>query len=314
MFDNVVRLKNPPISYKMNPNLSSVEFIENFNLTAQEAYEICLQWLLEIKAKIKLQNPSCRIEAVHGTIWAWTGYSPNFKKEKKITITSLEKSQSGVNIHLIANQKKLGKWGLMWVMKKVIESWWNQLFLNLWLLLKNQEKEPLSKEKQILKEEPIPVKKMLSLKDKIRKASLSYTSIHFKKLAKIIQCDDKKLLNTVSDMISSKKIDAIIEFPNIIFKKHSEIDAEQTPILAPKTEMQPMPNKAKITVISSDTEDNLSIMGKSYELTEITQEIEVIKAQISKLDEKLIEGSISEEKHSELIKRLEEKLKFLQKI
>ena len=58
-----------------------------------------------------------------------------------------------------------------------------------------------------------------SFKEKILNASQAYSSIHFKKLAKIIGCNDRLLLNLISKMVVSKEINAVIEFPSIIFKK-----------------------------------------------------------------------------------------------
>ena len=74
--------------------------------------------------------------------------------------------------------------------------------------------------------------------------------------------------------------------------------------------LKSMLEKSEIKATSFNNLGNLSMTGSNQESIK-REEIMKIERQIEKLDDKLIEGTLSEEKHAELLNRLKKKLKDL---
>jgi len=64
-----------------------------------------------------------------------------------------------------------------------------------------------------------PIEQNLSLQEKIIKASKVYTRISYKKLANILNCKPRALLDQLMELVNEKKVNAKIEDPDVIFQE-----------------------------------------------------------------------------------------------
>jgi len=118
--------------------IAPIEFENEFNLPAQVASEIILNWLFANKATIipdQVQLPY-KITAGHGEKWIPKVTNPNSRKKLEISIIPSDSSKNRVKIHISAsvsisrNEREI---------KLIKEKWEAQLFSYLWALLKDEE-------------------------------------------------------------------------------------------------------------------------------------------------------------------------------
>ena len=126
-----------------------VEFAKEYDLTAQVASEIILNWLVTKEARIDLEisDLPLRIVARHGSAWHWTAPDPQRKKKLEISITPSKIGERGVRIHLIASIGPTSKRDP----DKIKQAWEKSLFAGLWQRLSDAAQQELDMEEPQLK-------------------------------------------------------------------------------------------------------------------------------------------------------------------
>jgi len=124
-------------------NIHHIEFENEFNLSAQVASEIILNWLISNKASIaidELQLPH-KIVAGHGDKWVFNAANPNTRKKLEISIIPANSSEKRIKVHITASLYRPRDAAATNEIKKI---WDGQLFSYLWNLLKDEAGKELN--------------------------------------------------------------------------------------------------------------------------------------------------------------------------
>ena len=103
-----------------------ITFEGNVGLTSREAFDIAIQWLKKIDAKIIETKGFNYIKAKHGTYWK-IEHKPDYKKEIEIYLNEV----SGKELIFIVTTKPLFSDGILTNGQKIKSNWWFGLFTNL---------------------------------------------------------------------------------------------------------------------------------------------------------------------------------------
>ena len=111
--------------------LYPIEFEKEFNISAQEASEIILNWLISQKAKIASNAVDLpfKIVASHGNIWLPNAINPHSGKRLDFSINPSKSNEKRVKVHITASIVLPRDEATTMEIKR---SWEDQLFSNLW--------------------------------------------------------------------------------------------------------------------------------------------------------------------------------------
>lgn len=217
----------------------SVKFDEEFDLPAQMASEIIINWLFSIKAKILMKdiNLPHYIVAVHGSILHIVAEDPKKKKVLHFSINPLKNNRNAVKIHLeasIATPRRKVR------LESIKQSWEENLFSELWEKLRDVSK------KEVDVSQP-----QLELIKFINKIASKYNhEVPISRIQEKFGCDPR-LIRHIIERYSYPTVDYIISDESIKVKPSDPIQRKIAPYIQEREEVY-RKDKIEIKQMSKD--------------------------------------------------------------